>query len=386
MGISQSALWGNAVVLWLLLAALTTVAQDSQDPALEIPYDPAPANQEFGAVFHVYTSIGSSGDIYVKSVGPTEVVLSFNRGCGFLCPGASEYRAFPFRMPALSPGQYIVNFGDSFGLFELSVDIGVSPADPVKINGEIPEAYLPFSIEMLVEGKNILPGWPGVMISVDDNIIYIEHLSDEVGYQGVNDSVVAKIQGLPPGDYTVKTARRSVSGDVEFEYEFQFFIADATQTLPAFTLYNPGVEHFFVTADPDELDQVLSNGWYRSDKGFYVWPAEGPAPETTLPVCRFYSRLVNSHFYTASESECEFLKDSYSGWDYEGIAFRALVPVEGSCSSGTTPVWRLYNGRAAELDSNHRFVASVETYRAMIADGWIGEGVAFCSPPVSGTD
>jgi hypothetical protein len=50
---------------------------------------------------------------------------------------------------------------------------------------------------------------------------------------------------------------------------------------------------------------------------------------------------------------------------------------------GTTPVWRLYNDRAAQLDSNHRFVASGETYRAMIAEGWIGEGVAFCSPPES---
>jgi hypothetical protein len=66
---------------------------------------------------------------------------------------------------------------------------------------------------------------------------------------------------------------------------------------------------------------------------------------------------------------------------YEGIAFRALVPSQGACPSGTDPVWRLFNNRVIEMDSNHRFVASAETYRTMIADGWVGEGVTSCSPP-----
>ena len=77
------------------------------------------------------------------------------------------------------------------------------------------------------------------------------------------------------------------------------------------------------------------------------------------------------------------LQEEDHGWTYEGIAFQALLPIDGACSVGTTPVWRLYNDRAAQLDSNHRFVASSETYRAMIAEGWAGEGVAFCSPPES---
>jgi serine protease len=73
-------------------------------------------------------------------------------------------------------------------------------------------------------------------------------------------------------------------------------------------------------------------------------------------------------------------------WQYEGIAFQALLPVVGACPAGTDPVWRLYNNRFAEMDSNHRFVASSETYRTMIADGWQGEGVAFCSPFAVGKD
>jgi len=35
---------------------------------------------------------------------------------------------------------------------------------------------------------------------------------------------------------------------------------------------------------------------------------------------------------------------------------------------------------AAQADSNHRFVTSADTYRHMVANGWVGEGVAFSSP------
>ncbi|HHX83233.1 MAG TPA: hypothetical protein GX696_09675 [Pseudomonadaceae bacterium] len=61
-----------------------------------------------------------------------------------------------------------------------------------------------------------------------------------------------------------------------------------------------------------------------------------------------------------------------------------IVPTAGTCPAGTLPVWRLYNDRYAELDSNHRFVVDTELYRTMINSGWIGEGVAFCSPQPGG--
>ena len=99
-----------------------------------------------------------------------------------------------------------------------------------------------------------------------------------------------------------------------------------------------------------------------------------------MPVCRFYSELVNSHFYTGSAEECTLLQEEDHGWVYKGIAFQALLPEQGACPVGTAPVWRLFNDRVAQLDSNHRFVASGETYQAMMAQGWLGEGVAFCSP------
>lgn len=113
---------------------------------------------------------------------------------------------------------------------------------------------------------------------------------------------------------------------------------------------------------------------------FYARSADGPAPAAAKPVCRFYSATANSHFYTAGAGECEYLKRPDSGWAYEGIVFRILVPTKGVCYPGTRSVFRLYNDRAAQNDANHRFVTSADTYRHMIANGWVGEGVVFCEP------
>lgn len=138
-----------------------------------------------------------------------------------------------------------------------------------------------------------------------------------------------------------------------------------------------------MTASESEKESISLYSSLMRDDGFNAWLANGPAPAAAVPVCRFYSPLVNSHFYTASKDECDQLKQDNSGWMYEGIAFQALVPNAGACLPGTDPVWRLYNNRHAQQDSNHRFVTSLGVYHSMIADGWLGEGVAFCSPPAS---
>ena len=69
----------------------------------------------------------------------------------------------------------------------------------------------------------------------------------------------------------------------------------------------------------------------------------------------------------------------YPGWQYEGTAFYALMPVNGSCPNGTTPVYRAYNNRWMHNDSNHRFMVTPEM-RFVMSQGWLDEGVVFCSP------
>lgn len=385
----KGAKWAVILSLsWLPLAGLTE--SDPPPARLVLPSEPAPANQAFEALFHFYTFVGTLNTINLESISGTELVFAAPHGCGFLCPGAKEYAAFPFEMPPLSPGNYTVTFirdpdRPPVAEFDMAVGLGVSAQQPVAIFPAEPQAYTPFRIEALTMGSNLPPDRRPVSVSVEDDVIRVEYLIESFGVTVPQDSFVSEVQGLPPGDYTVEVSVRDAEGVTEKEYEWQFSIAPLPAAQPAFTFFHPAINHYFVTADEEERDLVLADGWYSVDEGFNVWPADGPAPDAALPVCRFYSSSVNSHFYTASQEECEHLRSPhhYSGWLYEGIAFRALAPVANACPSGTAPVWRLYNDRYDWLDSNHRFVTSQETYRTMINEGWIGEGVAFCSPQLS---
>lgn len=253
-----------------------------------------------------------------------------------------------------------------------------------------PEAYEPFTIEV---SSGIPRSFPGMYsLDVMGDVITVEYgrfLSPFSTPPMPALPLTTTVPGLSPGTYTIEVLE-TIDG---IEERGSVTIKAAPETQPVYAFFHPGINHYFVTAGEDEAELVRANGWHSADAGFNVWPADGPAPEAALPVCRFYSSLVNSHFYTASEEECDYLQSFDSGWEYEGIAFRALVPIEGSCPSGTTPVWRLYNGRADLRDSNHRFLTSTETYRTMIEYGlhfltgpinraaWVGEGLVYCSPP-----
>jgi hypothetical protein len=139
--------------------------------------------------------------------------------------------------------------------------------------------------------------------------------------------------------------------------------------------------HYFMTASQDEAAGIANGaagpGWQSTT---YMFVASST---TGAPVCRFYAPPpTNSHFYTADAAECDSLKTHDTGWKYEGIAFRIDVPSNGACASGLSPVTHMYNNGAAALDSNHRFNGDDRIVAQMQAQGWIVEGVAFCSPNV----
>ncbi len=51
------------------------------------------------------------------------------------------------------------------------------------------------------------------------------------------------------------------------------------------------------------------------------------------------------------------------------------------CPENAEPVYRAYsNGYALGKDSNHRYATNPQLLDSMQSDGWINEGVAFCSP------
>ncbi len=203
-----------------------------------------------------------------------------------------------------------------------------------------------------------------------------------------------KVPPLAPGRYRLEGWGRSKAGGASEKY-FSRDIAVAS-TSPVVEYYANTTDHYFLTAGPSDI-AALDPGtltWKRSSQGFKAWLRAADAPAGAVPVCRFYAAGPNSHFYTGVASDCQALKSlealqrseasakgtNFLGWQYEQIAFYALIPVNGACPGDTYPVYRAYNQRGAQNDSNHRFVSDPRMRSATLATGWADEGVAFCSP------
>jgi hypothetical protein len=54
------------------------------------------------------------------------------------------------------------------------------------------------------------------------------------------------------------------------------------------------------------------------------------------------------------------------------------MPQSGACPGALRPVYRVYNDRADQMDSNHRFVADKMQYDAM-SFNWRDEGAQLCA-------
>jgi len=156
---------------------------------------------------------------------------------------------------------------------------------------------------------------------------------------------------------------------------------------PVIEYYRADIDHYFLTADPDEvafIDVQLRDIYRRTGSVFFAYRDTFLAPPGVQPVCRFYAGgIINSHFFTANASECQFVQSFWSGtWFLESpAAFFIEVPdFTGTCREGTIPVHRFFNNRQ---DANHRHTPDLSVGRGMINRGWVPEGnggVAFCSP------
>ena len=150
--------------------------------------------------------------------------------------------------------------------------------------------------------------------------------------------------------------------------------------------YNAKLDNYFITADASEAAAIDNGsagaGWSRTGNTF--------KSGGSTAVCRFYGSLSpgpNSHFYTADPGECGALKALQAStpatqprWNFESNDFLTTVPVNGTCSAGTTPVYRAYNnGSARGVDSNHR-INSLTAIQQVVARGWSNEGVVMCAP------
>ena len=163
-----------------------------------------------------------------------------------------------------------------------------------------------------------------------------------------------------------------------------WIIGSPSARVTVYEMYNTYTNHYFRTANPDEVAGIMAGsagaGWIRTYDDFGAYVALGGA--TGNDVCRFYSFTSNSHFYTASDVECNSIRYGASEWKYEGLSFRIPMSFAGGpCGAGQKPVYRLYNNRYMFQDSNHRFTTSVSEVNRLSGypQYWVYEGVAFCA-------
>jgi hypothetical protein len=260
-----------------------------------------------------------------------------------------------------------------------------------------PEAYEPTSVMIrsaaYFDAATLRSSVSGNVIRVDFDYAP-EAPASGVTPAGLTTFASVKVGNLAPGSYRIEAWGRPRDGGVAQKYFTRDFTVENTVTVHEY--YAASIDHYFVAAGPDEvaiLDGGTNLGWSRTGHKFRAWLKASDAPASAKPVCRFYAAGPNSHFYTGDASECQMLRNleakdraeaqaastRFWGWGYEGVAFYALMPVNGVCPGDTDPVYRSYNNRAGQNDTNHRFTVD-GLMRAAMRWTWIDEGVAFCSP------
>jgi hypothetical protein len=162
-----------------------------------------------------------------------------------------------------------------------------------------------------------------------------------------------------------------------------------------FEFYAPSLNHYFRTAIAEEAAALTANpalGFLPTGNDFRAY-LRSAYPADAKPVCRFYGSVSpgpNSHFYTAEAAECTALKNlqftqptTQPRWNFEEIAFAINLPTGPGACPATAPVkvYRAYNNRAAQGDSNHRFTTDITGYNQLVAQNWIGEDVVMCALP-----
>jgi hypothetical protein len=203
------------------------------------------------------------------------------------------------------------------------------------------------------------------------------------------------LPALAPGNYILEGwGRAGSSGAYERFFSKEMRVASA---VPVVEFYSATLDHYFISAGPEEIAQLergAMGDWKRTGQSFNAWSRAADAPPGAVPVCRFYARGPNSHFYTGSKQECDELRalesaqradanargEPFLGWAFETVAFWAVMPQGNACPGAMQPVFRAYNNRAAQNDSNHRFTAD-PTQRAAMLVGWSDEGAQLCAAP-----
>lgn len=145
--------------------------------------------------------------------------------------------------------------------------------------------------------------------------------------------------------------------------------------------YNDHLDHYFVTANPNEIANLENEGyseWVRTGQTFDAYAVGSSGRTGRRPVCRAYGQpqaRLDSHFFSASVDECFATLAEFNGaWTLEASEVFAMDLPDastGACPDNGVPIYRTWNRR---VDSNHRYTTSIGIRDQMIARGHVAEG------------
>lgn len=147
-----------------------------------------------------------------------------------------------------------------------------------------------------------------------------------------------------------------------------------------YRFWSPVLQSHFYTIDPVEKDRVIKNypqAWIYEGAAFQAAPAAN-APGLA-PVYRFWSLVGQGHFYTINKDEKDRIVKNYAQvWQFEGVAFYAYP--EGAQPATSKPVYRLYRPKGGE---HFYTIDPAERDRVLKTYGQVYtlEGVAFHAYP-----
>jgi hypothetical protein len=140
--------------------------------------------------------------------------------------------------------------------------------------------------------------------------------------------------------------------------------------------WSPVLDRHFYTISESEKETLITqfkNVWTYEGVVYHAFATN--ADPDTRPVYRFWSDKLSGHFYTVNEDEKNWLIKEYAHvWTFEGVAFYAYPP--GLQPAGTIPVYRFWS----PTKSDHFYTASESERKNLLTNFssvWTDEGIAW---------
>ncbi|SHO51397.1 hypothetical protein [Desulfopila aestuarii] len=165
-----------------------------------------------------------------------------------------------------------------------------------------------------------------------------------------------------------------VSGDVQITGRSAWLIYDNSR-VPIYQFYSQVGESHYFTADEADKDKIFANWldyWKYIGIGWYGYANPQPG---TIPIYHFYAPSTESHYFTKNEEEKNYIISTWpQHWQYIGVAWYGNSTQE----PGTKPIYQFYSYAgdshyftASEAEKNYIMITWPD-YWTYIGVGWYG--------------